>query len=72
MKSRSVRTHENKKRPCKHAYRTMVIARMTFKPIYNSYFIPNNKRNVPKNEGFSIFYKAKMTIHHILQLPYYF
>ena len=49
MKSRSVRTHENKKRPCKHAYRTMVIARMTLKPIYNSYYIPNDKWNFSQN-----------------------
>ena len=61
------------KRPCKHAYRTMVIARMTLKPIYNSYYIPNDKRILFKIEGFSIkFYKAKMAIQHILQLPYYF
>ena len=60
------------KRPCKHAYRTMVIARMTLKPIYNSYYIPNDKSNCSGNQVFSIFYKAKMAIHHILQLPYYF
>ena len=43
------------KRPCKHAYRTMVIARMTLKPIYNSYYIPNDKSNFSQNEGFSIY-----------------
>ena len=40
------------KRPCKHAYRTMVIARMTLKHIYNSYYIPNDKKMLFKMKDF--------------------